>query len=193
MAKLLNWVDFQRKFVKNKIFTPLDVRRGFGVSTKTATLAIHRYHKRGLVERLRRGFYTFPDLPVSDLYLASRLYEPSYISLEFALSYYGIILEAVYTITSVTSKATRTFRARGQTFSYHRLKTIAFTGYRVAKQSGFSFYLADPEKAFVDLTYLRLRSGGPPVSRFHKEKLNARRAIRYANLFGNAKLVAVVT
>ena len=192
MAKLLNWTNFARRLGKNPVFTPLDVRRAFGVSRQTATLALHRYGKRSLIERLKKGLYAFPGSSFSDPYLANRLYSPSYVSLEFALSYHGVIPETVYTITSVTPKATRTFTVRAKTFSYHRIKAEAFTGYKVEKQGGLSFYIADPEKAFVDLTYLRLRSGVKPLNRFRKEKLNVLKTLRYAHLFGNPKLIAVV-
>ena len=192
MAKVVNWADFQRKLNKIHIFTAVNVRREFGVTKQTAALALHRYAKKGLVERLRKGMYIFPSTALPSTYVANRLYEPSYVSLEFALSYHGVIPEAVYTITSVTPKATRTFHAQGKTFSYRRLKLKAFTGYRIVKQGGFSFNIADPEKAFVDLTYLRMRIGAKPISRFNKEKLNAEKALQYARLFTSSKLFAVI-
>lgn len=193
MAKVVNWADFQRRLNKLSIFTSLDVRREFGVTKQAAALALHRYSKKGLVERLRKGMYVFPGSALPVPYMANRLYEPSYVSLEFALSYHGVIPEAVYVITSVTPKATREFTVQGKTFSYRRLKSNVFTGYKVVKERGFSFNMADPEKAFVDLTYLRLRTGARPVSRFSKEKLHLERALRYARLFGNRKLVSIIT
>lgn len=61
--------------------------------------------------------------------LANILYQPSYISLEFALSYYSLIPESVYLITSVTTKPTREFAVGKLFFSYQTIKKQAFVGY----------------------------------------------------------------
>ncbi|KKT27535.1 MAG: hypothetical protein UW12_C0019G0001 [Parcubacteria group bacterium GW2011_GWF1_43_9] len=171
MAKLVNWVDFHRKLSKVPIFGAINVQRVFGVTKQTAALALQRYTKRGLVDRLRKGMYCLSGVSLPSTYIANRLYEPSYVSLEFALSYHGVIPETVYTITSESS---------------------VFTGYKIVKQGGLSFYIADAEKAFVDLTYLRMRAGAKPISRFNKEKLNPDKALRYARLFTSNKLFAII-
>jgi len=194
MAKLLNWASFSKKLKEKNliIFTSLDIRRIFGVSKIAATFLVHRYTKRGLLKRVKRGIYTLYDTAVSDLYLANKVYEPSYISLEFALSYYGVIPETVYEITSVTTKTTRRFNVLGKAFTYRKIKKEAFTGYSVDKQKGLTFLIAEPEKAFVDLTYLRIISNKKPISRFNKEKINRTKALRYAKLFNNNKLISIV-
>lgn len=193
MAKLLNWGFFQQRMVKYPVFTTLDVRREFEVAAGTAMLAVYRYRKQGFIERLRRGLYTFPGTYLPDPYLANHLYQPSYVSLEFALSFHGIIPETVYAITSVTPRATQTFQVRGKTFTFHRLKKGAFTGYRIVRQGGFTFAMADPEKAFVDLAYYRWRIGAPPLTRFRRAKIQPARAVNYARLFRLAKLTAIVS
>jgi predicted transcriptional regulator of viral defense system len=60
--------------------------------------------KRGLLIRLRQGYYSFPEYlckPDFSMYFANRIYRPSYVSLHTALAFYGIIPEAVVQITSV--------------------------------------------------------------------------------------------
>lgn len=194
MAKLLNWASFYKK-IKEKnliIFTPLDIRRIFGISKVAATFLVHRYTKRGLLNRLKRGIYTLYDTAVPDVYLANKLYEPSYISLKFALSYHQVIPETVYEITSVTTKATRRFNVLGKVFTYRKIKKEAFSGYSAGKQRGLTFLIAEPEKAFVDLTYLRTVGNKKPISRFNKEKINSVKALRYAKLFNNEKLISII-
>ena len=127
-----------------------------------------------------------------DVYVANKLYSPSYLSLEFALSYHGVIPETVYEITSVTTKATRQFETLGKIFSYRKIKKVAYTGYEIQKQQELSFYIANAEKAFVDTNYLRLMSGQKPISRFNKDKINPEKVLRYAKLFGNAKLIGII-
>ncbi len=175
------------------LFSALDVRKVFPVSPIAATFLLYRYAKKGFITRVKRGLYVFPDNLPPDLYVANKLYEPSYISLEFALSYHRVIPENVYEITSVTSKATQRFGALGKSYSYRRITKKAFTGYSVQKQKGFSFVIADAEKAFVDALYFRLRSKRKPISRFDKDKINPARALRYATLFKNPKLIGIIT
>ena len=52
--------------------------------------------------------------------------------------------------------------------------------------------IADPEKAFVDLAYLRLRQNKKMPGRFDKKKINPAKASNYAGLFNNEKLAGVI-
>ena len=72
-----------------------------------------RWIKKGLLVRLRQGYFAFPEyLPRPDYaqYIANRIYRPSYISLHAALSFYGMIPEAVVQITSVSPLKTASFK-----------------------------------------------------------------------------------
>jgi len=190
----MKWRDFEGEIKQKniKIFTPLDVQRFLGRSKIATRFLIHRLKKEGYIVRLKRGLYKLSDEYVSDLYLANKLYEPSYISLEFALSYHRVIPETVYEITSITTKTTRRFQALGKTFSYRHVKKEAFTGYSLQQQGGFSFLIADPEKAFVDLNYLRMVGGRKPITRFNKKTINSTQAIQYAKLFNNRKFIGII-
>ena len=194
MVKLVNQTIFAAKIKEKKlyIFSANNIRALFGVSAVAVAGLLHRYKKRGFIIQVKRGFYVFPDALPPDVYIANKLYGPSYVSLEFALSYHGVIPESVYEITSVTAKATRRFETLGRVFSYRKIKRAAYTGYETQRQQGLSFYIADAEKAFVDADYLRLMNGRKPISRFNKEKINSEKALRYAKLFNNAKLVGII-
>ncbi len=194
MVKLVNQTIFSSKIKEKKIFifNANTICSLFGVSSIAASALLHRYKKQGFILQLKRGFYVFPDALPPDVYVANKLYTPSYISLEFALSYHGVIPQAVYEITSVTTKTTRHFEALGKIFSYRKIKKTAYTGYEIKTQKGLSFNIADAEKAFVDLNYLRLINRQKPISRFNKEKINPARAIKYASLFVNKKLTGII-
>ena len=186
----MKWLDFELSIrQKNiKLFTPMDVQRFLDRSKIAVRFLLYRLKKKGSIVCLKRGLYTLAGEQISDLYVANKLYAPSYISLEFALSYHGVIPEVVYEITSVTTKTTRNFEALGKIFSYRKIKKNAYTGYEIQKERGVSFNIADAEKAFVDLQYLRLIRHQPPFSRFNKDKINSSKAMRYAILFSNARL-----
>ena len=190
----MKWLNFEQEIQRKhiKLFTPLDVQRFLGRSKVAVRFLILRLKKSGRIVSLKRGLYALADEQIPDLYVANKLYAPSYISLEFALSYHGVIPETVYEITSVTTKATRRFQVLGKIFSYHKIKIPAYTGYALHKERGVNFYIADAEKAFVDTHYLRLMHHQKPITRFKKEAINPSKALRYATLFSSPTLVSMM-
>ena len=117
-----------------------------------------RWINRGLLIRLRQGFFTFPEYkgkPDYALYFANRIYRPSYISLHTALSFHGIIPESVIQITSVTSLKTAYFVNPFGEYSYKTIKKELMFGYVLKPVSdGRSLQISDQEKALADLLYL---------------------------------------
>lgn len=152
-----------------------------------------RWVSKGYFLRLKRDLYEFtgfsPDLRIPDLYVANRLYEPSYVSLETALSFYSIIPEIAANVTCVTTRPTRTFRNKYGAFFYRTCKPRAFTGYRILPYEGFKVNIADKEKALVDFLYFYLRSGQDidfEQERFNKiilKKIDWKKTLQYAKLF----------
>ncbi len=119
---------------------------------------ITRWVKGNRLIKLRNSFYSFPEYlntPNFSLFVAKYIYMPSYVSLQYALAYYGLIPEAVFDITSVTSRKTNTFSNKFGRFTYRKMLPEYMFGY-VHKQieTGSSFMLATPEKAIVDLLHL---------------------------------------
>jgi predicted transcriptional regulator of viral defense system len=117
-----------------------------------------RWVSKGLLIRLRQGYYTFPEYvnkPDFALLFANRIYRPSYISLHTALAFYGIIPEAVVQITSVTSLKTANFKNEIGEYQYKSVKKELMFGYDIKPiASGHSLHIARPEKALLDLLYL---------------------------------------
>lgn len=117
-----------------------------------------RWVKKGLLLRLRQGYYTFPDYksePDFTLFFANRIYRPSYISLHKALAFYGIIPEAVVQITSVTSLKTASFQNEFGEYEFKSVREELMFGYDIKPiANGLSLQLAQPEKALLDLLYL---------------------------------------
>lgn len=137
------------------IFSSQELRRASGMTKNVARLWLIRHIKNGTVLPLkkRRGIYCFAeDLP-HDLVIANKLYSPSYVSLETALSYYGILPETVYSITSITTRTTRRFELIGKEFSYQKIKTNAYFGYKSMDVDGRTVLFAEKEKALADYLY----------------------------------------
>lgn len=115
----------------------------------------HLLRKRVIV-RIKKGLYIFGDLyrkrPYSKELLANLIYGPSYISLEYALQYYGLIPERVEAVTSVTSGRSRRFLTPAGMFIYRQIPVYALsTGMdRVELKDDIAFLIATPEKALAD-------------------------------------------
>ena len=155
MVKKLNRIEVEEK-LKNSglvVFTPREFYDVFGISPKTGSVFISRNLKSGLFLKLRNNFYMLKDSQPPLYAIANKLYRPSYISLESALSHYGIIPEVVYTVTSVTAKPTREFKTPKSVFSYQRIKKSVFAGYSPVAIEGSVVLLAEPEKALADYLY----------------------------------------
>lgn len=105
---------------------------------------------------LRRGLYVIGpniDLPQPEPFLiANHLRGPSYVSLESALSYWNMIPERVYEISSVTTKTSKQYKTQVGRFSYQQLK-IPYYSYGI-KNIEYSpkqtILIASREKALCD-------------------------------------------
>ena len=110
----------------------------------------------GKIIRLKNGLYVVNPkvsrVALSTELIANHLYFPSYISMQTALRYYGLIPEAVYTIQSMTLKRSRNFDTPVGRFVYKTIARKAFpVGIKSVNEHGFAFVMATPEKAICDL------------------------------------------
>ncbi len=153
---------------------------------------LSRWKKQGWIAHLRNGLYelTFPkgrDVP--DFFIANKMYAPSYISLETALSYYSIIPEVSMAVVSVTSKTTRRFKNAHGLFIYRSIQPEAFRGYGIEKHNGFDVLIAEPEKALVDYLYFKTLRGTTfdrKAERLDKKRvnqLNKKKLDSYAEIY----------
>lgn len=108
------------------------------------------------IMRVKKGLYVLGDhlrrKPLLREELANLIYGPSYVSLEYALSYYGLIPEQATTVTSVTSGRSRLFQTPVGRFTYRQINLQAFrVGMdRVEREDGQAFLIATREKAMAD-------------------------------------------
>ena len=103
--------------------------------------------------------------------MANKLYEPSYVSLETALSIYSIIPDVAMAVTSITTKPTREFKTDYGLFIYRSVRPKAFGGYHIMEEDKFKIKIADPEKAFVDYVHFRLYDQHK-IGSFQEERFN---------------------
>ena len=108
--------------------------------------------------KLKKGFYiknNTSNLVLSNKIIANLLYGPSYISLEYALSFYNLIPERVDAITSVTTKRKKEFRTPIGTYLYYAIKMEYYSLGVLWKRenSNRGYFIASPEKALIDKLY----------------------------------------
>jgi len=115
--------------------------------------------RKKAIIRVKKGIYVFGDnyrkRPYSREILANLIFGPSYISLDYALQYYGLIPERVETVTSVTTGRSRRFPTPTGLFYYRMIPLKAFRiGMdRIEIGDGRAFLIATPEKALSDKLY----------------------------------------
>ncbi len=170
------------------MFSPSEFSHIFRVSDSVTKRYLGKWVKEGFLIRLRQGLYALKsDLP-SEEEIANRLYQPSYLSFEYALAYYNVLPEMVYVVTSATSRITRTFNSDFKTFSYLKIKQKAYSGYGMAKIGNKSFLIAEPEKALVDYLYFVSIGLKSYNERLNITDLSKEKIVEYAKAFNRPKL-----
>lgn len=118
---------------------------------------IYQLAKEGIIQSIKRGLYVVgpalnPDSRPEPFLLANHIFGPSYVSVETALSYYGLIPERVYETASMTTQASRKFNTPLGTFTYTRLPLPYYAfGTRSVKLADDKYAMvASAEKALCD-------------------------------------------
>jgi hypothetical protein len=134
---------------------PADVRR-----------QLSRWTKAGRLYQLRRGLYAlappFQKSKPHPFLVANRMLPGTYVSLQSALAFYGLIPEHVPVVTSVTTARPGRWQTPLGSYDFRHIKTDLFRGYRLSevgpRQRAF---IATPEKALLDLVYLEPGADSP--------------------------------
>ncbi len=142
------------------VFTQSDVTASVDGTDFSRHGLIKRAMSAGEILNIRRGLYClapeFQKKPVSVYSLAQRIYGPSYISMETALSHHGWIPEAVYACTCASFGNSKEFETPLGVFSYKRVpQHMFFLGVeRRNDETGNVFFMASPAKALTDYLYI---------------------------------------
>lgn len=173
-----------------KVFTTAEFQRATGMSASASRKCLLRYTHLDFFWQVKRGLYALREGDSAHLWvIAQKLYRPSYLSLETALSYYGFIPESVYAITSVTARITREFEACNMLFLYSSLKRSAYTGYAPLKIDGETIFVAEPEKALADYLYFVHLGKKKWNDRLAWKGLKKQRLWEYLKLFDRKNLL----
>lgn len=150
----MNYLLFKKALEKFPVFSSQDIKKQFSDFDNRRLV---EWQEKGYIIKLRRGYYSFEEVEKGEsfrYFSANKMYSPSYISMESALSYYNLIPEGVFTTVSLTTRNTTTFRTPVGSFSYRNLKSQLFFGYRLLNINGITIKMAEPEKSLLDYLYL---------------------------------------
>ena len=150
---VMKYLDFRQFFKDFTVITCQDIKNVFG---KVNNAQLIGWQKKGLLAKVKRGMFILPD-EKNDLHIIANELNYSYISLEYALSYYQIIPDIARVITSVSKNRNEKIQNSLGFFYYRKITGKLFTGYTLIKSARGSrmFKMAAPEKALFDLVYFR--------------------------------------
>lgn len=150
----MQYIKMKESLKEFPVFSLTDIER---VDSNFHRRRLNEWQDRGYIKKIIRGYYIFSDLELCENVLfeiANRIYSPSYVSLELALSYYRLIPESVYGITSASTRRTYNFKTPIAEFSYRTIKPGLFFGYNMVNYNNRHFKIASIEKAVLDYFYI---------------------------------------
>ncbi len=195
----MKYINFQNTF-KNRPL--IDIREVKNIFPDFNSRRFYEWQKKGYIKKLTNSFYIFSDHNPNEsetCFIANKLLEPSYLSLEYALRYYNLIPEIVYSITSVTTKKTKTIQTVFHNFRYQTVKIPLFFAYKIIELNKTAFKIAEPEKALLDFLYLRSDLKNKDdleelrINRdVFKEIIDVKKMEKYLKLFNSVTLTAKI-
>jgi predicted transcriptional regulator of viral defense system len=154
----MKWEELLNQVADEPVF-----RAGFlagrGESLPALRLQLSRWVKAGKLIQLTKGLYTlaapYRKRAAHPFVLANAMKKASYVSLQSALAYFGMIPEHVPTVTSVTTQRPMRVETSLGRFLFRHIKRNWFSGYaQMDFGSDQKAFVATPEKALLDLVYL---------------------------------------
>jgi predicted transcriptional regulator of viral defense system len=161
----MKWDEFLRLTAKMTVFTTASLLAG-DRSPESVRRQLDRWVRAGKVVMLRRGVYAvrepYAHRPLHPFVVANGLRKASYISLQSALNYHGLIPEDVPVVTSVTTRRPEAIETPVGRFTFRHVNKRLFFGFAEREVApGQTVLLAGPEKALIDLLYLTPGSEDP--------------------------------
>lgn len=148
--KTSDWLKFFQENRDIKVFHIKHLRLLTQMPAVSLRTSLSRLAKKKIVKRVCRGYYVNPFNPPTLEEIATLIYSPSYISLESALSYWGILSQMPQILTMVTIKLPFRINTEFGKIEYRQIKKENFWGF-IKKNN---FFIAEPEKALLDYIYL---------------------------------------
>jgi predicted transcriptional regulator of viral defense system len=151
----MHYIEFQKELGPFTVFSLADIRQ---VDSAFDRRRLNEWQDKGYIRKVIKGYYIFADRAIDEKTLfeiANRIYAPSYVSFEMALAYYGLIPESVYGVTCASTRKTSRFKTPVGAFIYRSIRPKLYFGFSLFRNNEKLFKIAFPEKAFLDLFYIK--------------------------------------
>jgi predicted transcriptional regulator of viral defense system len=129
------------------------------INPKIVRLQLTRWVNSERIYQLRRGLYSiappYQKIKPHPFLVANRLQRSSYVSLQSALAFYGLIPETVNITVSVTTGRPERLETPLGIFEFRHIKSNILFGYQMTDLGDQEALVATPEKALLDLVYLQ--------------------------------------
>ncbi|PIT89896.1 hypothetical protein COU23_01490 [Candidatus Kuenenbacteria bacterium CG10_big_fil_rev_8_21_14_0_10_36_11] len=149
----MQFIELRQQLKDFMVFSLQDIRK---IEANFDLRRLSEWQDKGYIKMIRQGYYIFFDLVINEqvmFLIANKIYAQSYISLESALSYYGLIPEGVYAITSISTRKTEKFKTMIAEFFYRKIKPELFFGYKLINIAEQQYKIAEIEKTVLDYLY----------------------------------------
>jgi predicted transcriptional regulator of viral defense system len=172
-----------------------DFAKRYGLSAITIQKALSRQVQKGFVERVSPDIYVNKLARIDPRELVAILRPNSYISLESALSEYGISTQVPTRLTCISDSYTRDINSDSIHIAFHKIKKHLFWGFTEKKGRYFSYRIAEPEKALLDWIYIRRQDSLPTATdELNLDKLDRKRFLEYVEKYpSSVKQIALYT
>lgn len=152
------------QFMGKKVFSPRELASvvDYKGNVRTIKIWVKRLKDRGLIRQIKRGYYTLMSESLTNFEYSNILYGPSYVSLDSALNYHGVLIQVPLCVTAITLKRARSVIFENVTYDYFHISPKYFWGYENINGA----LVADPEKSLIDKIYLESFKKDPKVDFF---------------------------
>ena len=151
----MRYLDLKQKLKDFTLFSLEHIRK-FEKSFDRRRLT--EWQKKNYIKKIIKGYYIFSDVDINQnvlFLIANKIYKPSYVSFESALSFYKLIPESIYAVTSANSRNTYIFKSPYGEFIYKKIKPKLMFGYTTLMGNSCMFNIAEPEKSILDYFYIK--------------------------------------
>ena len=166
-------------FILKTLRDILDIRK-----ESTMFSVVRKLLEAKVLIKIEKNKYLLKDAKINDFALANFIYQPSYVSFESALNFYGILSQFPYEVSSATPKKTTEKVFQGKVFVYTHIKKDLFWGYEKKR----NFLIALPEKALLDQLYLSAKGYRRiNLDEYDLERINVSRLRSYLRKYPQTK------
>jgi len=170
------------------------------INPKIVRIQLTRWVNSGKLYQLRRGLYSvappYQKARPHPFLIANHMQRASYVSMQSALAFYGLIPETVNITTSVCAGRPERLETPLGIFEFRHIKSSLLAGYKLTDLGGQRAFIATPEKALLDLIYLQPGSESPQYLQELRlqnlERLDPDELLKRSDGFDSPKMRAAV-